>query len=258
MPGRVSFGVATLHLLGTGSVVSDAQRTTTMLALDNGRELLLIDCGGDAVQRMKIAGLDVTRLRRLFLTHEHADHCSGFPLLLERLWVEGLRGQFHVHGIASALDQARRIHDAFNTADWPGYPEIVWHEVSGEQGSTVLESESWHLRATECRHPVPCIGANVLDKLSGSSLHYSADTEPHEMQAKATLGIPLIVHEATGDFPGHSSAVQAAELAAQVGAERLVLVHVPPQSDARDGDLTAARQVFGRTELALEGGSIEF
>src|SRR5690606_28975088 len=89
--GRLSSGVATLYTLGTGAVVSDAYRTTTMLAVDNGQELLLIDCGGDAVQRMKASGLDVRRLRHLFVTHEHADHCAGLPLLLERLWVEGLR-----------------------------------------------------------------------------------------------------------------------------------------------------------------------
>ena len=44
--------MAKLYLLGTGSVVSDAHRTTTMLAVDNGQELLLVDCGGDAVKDM--------------------------------------------------------------------------------------------------------------------------------------------------------------------------------------------------------------
>ena len=239
-------------------MVSDPHRTTTMLALDNGQELLLVDCGGDAVQRMKAAGLDVRRLRRLFVTHEHADHCAGFPLLMERLWVEGLRGDFHVHGIGQAIAQARRVHDSFNTADWPEYPTIKWHEVSGVQGSTVIETDSWHLTATTCNHPVPCIGANVLDKLSGARLHYSADTEPHESQAQAGRGMPLIVHEATGDFPGHASALQAARLAAASGAVRLLLVHVPPDGDLRARDLAAAREVFSNTDIAREGSSIEF
>ncbi len=229
-----------------------------MLAVDNGQELLLIDCGGDAVQRMKASGLDVRRLRHLFVTHEHADHCAGLPLLLERLWVEGLRGRFHVHGIPSAVQQARRIHDAFNTADWPEYPEIVWNEVSGEPDTTVLETESWLLSATPCDHPVPCIGVNIRDKLTGARLYYSADTQPTEGQLEAARGAELLVHEATGEFPGHASARQAAALAAQTGASRLLLVHVPPEGRRRDDDLAAAREVFAETAIADELGRVEF
>lgn len=238
--------------------MSDAHRTATMLALDNGSELLLVDCGGDAVQRMKACRLDVRRLRRMIITHEHADHCSGFPLLMERLWVEGLRGEFHVHGIAEAIAQARRVHDAFNTADWPGYPEIVFHGVENRAGAQVLETGGWDIRAVPCSHPVPCIGLQVHDTLSGGRLYYSADTEPHAGQLEAARGAPLIVHEATGPFPGHSSAAQAAELAAAAGAERLVLAHVPADGPERRADLEAATRIFGPTELGAEGAGIAF
>lgn len=250
--------MATLHFLGTGAVVSDAHRTTTMLALDSGRELLLVDCGADAVQRLKASGLDPLRLKHLIVTHEHADHCAGFPLLMERLWVEGLRGQFHVHGLAAAVDQVRRIHEAFDTADWPDFPEIVWHTVGAAAGSTVLDTDDWLISSTRCVHPVPCIGLKVTERLSGSVLYYSADTEPHDGQPDAARGADLIVHEATGEFPGHASGRQAAELAAQVQAGRLVLVHVPPAGPERDADLEAARALFSATDIADEGGQLSF
>jgi len=252
-------GVAELYLVGTGSAVSDPHRTTTMLALDNGTELLLIDCGGDAVQRMKETGLDVRRLKRMVVTHEHADHCSGFPLLMERLWVEGLRGRFHVHGIAEAVAQVKRIHDAFNTADWPDYPEIVFHEVDNRAGAEVLRTGGWDIRAVPCEHPVPCIGLDVTDTVSGGRLYYSADTEPHAGQLEAARNAPLLVHEATGPLlPGHSSAAQAAELAAAAGAERLVLVHVPADGPERRADLEAAAALFPAVELGSEGGRLTF
>ena len=250
--------MATLHFLGTGAVVSDAHRTTTMLALDNGRELLLVDCGGDVVPRLKASGLDPLRLRHLIVTHEHADHCAGFPLLMERLWVEGLRGQFHVHGLASAVNQVRRIHESFDIADWPDFPEIVWHTVPEGAGSTVLDEGDWLLTSTGCVHPVPCIGLRVTDSSSGSVLYYSADTEPHKGQAEAARGASVIVHEATGDFPGHASGRQAAELASRAGAQRLVLVHVPPAGAQRDADLEAARALFSDTMIADEGGQLSF
>lgn len=250
--------VANLYLLGTGAVVSDAHRTTTMLALDNGQELLLVDCGGDAVQRMKASGVDPKRLRRMIVTHEHADHCAGFPLLMERLWVEGLRGEFHVHGIPEAVGQVRRIFEAFNTDDWPEFPEIVWHEVENRPGALILDEGGWRITAAACLHPVPCIGLRVEDRVSGTSLYYSADTEPVSGQVEAARGVNLIVHEATGAFHGHASAEQAAELAAQTDAKKLILVHVPPDGPWRQTDLEAARKHFPETEIGDEGAALTF
>lgn len=229
-----------------------------MLAVDNSQELLLIDCGGDVVPRMKAAGLDPRRVKHLIVTHEHADHCAGFPLLMERLWVEGLRGEFHVHGIPEAIAQVRRIHEAFNTADWPEFPEVVWHEVERRHGATVLDVGGWLATAVPCEHPVPCIGLRLLDRTTGTGLYYSADTEPTAGQAEAAAGLGLIVHEATGNFSGHSSAEQAARLAADTGASRLVLVHVPPAGPWRDEDMAAAVKLFPQTEIGDEGAVISF
>lgn len=229
-----------------------------MLALDNGRELLLVDCGGDAVQRMKASGLDPLRLQHLIVTHEHADHCAGFPLLLEKLWVEGVRGKFHVHGLREAVEQVRRIQESFNIADWPDFPEIIWHTVPGTPGSPVLETGGWQISAASCVHPVPCLGLRITDQVSGSQVYYSADTEPYPDQLEAATGANLIVHEATGNFAGHASAVQAAELAAQAQAQQLVLVHVPPAGPTRAADLEAAQAIFPATSIADEGGQLSF
>src|SRR5690625_833796 len=250
--------VAKLHFLGTGSVVSDPHRTTTMLALDNAQELLLIDCGGDAVPRLKASGLDPLRLRHLIVTHEHADHCAGFPLLMERLWVEGLRGEFHVHGLAPALSQVRRIHEAFNTADWPEFPEVIWNEVKPEPGSAVFEGGGWHITSSSSLHPVPCICRRATGRTPGAALSYSADTERRDARLDAAHAADLIVHGATRPFPGHASAAEAAALAAEAGAARLALVHVAPAGPHRDADLAAAQDLFPGACIADESSTVGF
>lgn len=250
--------MATLYLLGTGAVMSDPWRTTTMLGLENESSLLLIDCGADAVQRFKSAGVDPSGLRQLIVTHEHADHIAGFPLLIERLWVEGLRGDFHVYGLRSAIDQARRVHDAFDTADWEGYPSIVYHEVPYEAGATVLSDGAWHITAAPGLHAVPVIGLRIVDQVAGGVLVYSADTAKSPVIAELAQGAQLLVHEATGDLPGHSTAVEAAEVADAAGVDELILTHLPPECWLGPAELAAARMIFPATTIAEEGGSVTF
>jgi ribonuclease Z len=66
----------------------------------------------------------------------------------------------------------------------------------------------------------------------------------------------LLVHEANGAIPGvHSSAEEAAQVAARAGAHRLLLVHLPP--GLTDDALTDARSWFTNTELGDELGVYE-
>ena len=70
----------TLHLLGTGAALSDPHRTTTMLAFQGNGSVIVVDCGGDVVQRLMQAGVPLDQIEALIVTHEHADHAGGANL----------------------------------------------------------------------------------------------------------------------------------------------------------------------------------
>ena len=254
----------TLHLLGTGAAASDPHRTTTMLAFSAGTggdaSTLLVDCGGDAIQRYRQAGLDIDDLDALILTHEHADHVSGFPLLMERLWLLGRRKPLPVCGIPQALTQAERLFDAFDTSGWDDRPEIQWREVPYEEGASVFKNEDWTVTAAPVEHAKPTVGLRVEHAPSGGSNNgvaaYSCDTEPTDSVARLAESADVLVHEATGAMSGHSSAEDAARIAAQAGAGRLLLVHLPP--GLPDTDLSAAREHFPDVELGEELGRYDF
>ena len=245
----------TLYLLGTGAAVSDPHRTTTMLAVSDGASTIAVDCGGDLVQRLLAAGLDLDTLDALVLTHEHPDHVSGFPLVMEKLWLAGRRRPLPVHGPKTALSQARRIFEQFNTSGWQGLPEIQWHEVELEPGAGVLTSDAWTVTATPVEHSVPTIGLR-FESANGRTVAYSCDTAPSERVVELARDADVLVHEATGHMPGvHASAEEAAEIAGRAGVHRLLLVHLPPGlSDDALGD---ARKWFTETELGEELGAYE-
>ena len=250
--------MAVLYTLGTGAAVSDPHRTTTMLAVENKHSLVVIDCGGDAVQRLMASGASLDKLTALIVTHEHADHVSGFPLFMEKIWLLGRREPLPVYGIAAALSQARRMHDTFDTSDWTGYPNIVWNEVAHEEGATVFSDEHWNVTAAPGVHPVPVIGLRVRDKSGGNTVAYSCDTEPTEAIARLGAGAAMFVHEATGDGPGHTGVLDAARAAATAKADRLLLVHLPPEEKLDEKMMAEARAIFANTEKAEESGHYTF
>lgn len=246
----------TLHLLGTGAAVSEPHRTTTMLAFSSALETVIVDCGGDVVQRFLEAGLDLDRLSALIISHEHPDHVSGFPLFMEKIWLAGRRRPIPVYGIEPALEQARRCFETFDTSGWEGMPEIVWHQVPLKDEATVLETESWTILSSPGKHAVPVVGLRVASKESNGIVAYSCDTEPFEPIERLSIDSDILVHEATGEGPGHSSAEQAAEVAARAGASRLLLVHLPPLLATEH--LEAARRHFANTDWGKEGGRYSF
>ena len=247
--------MATLHLLGTGAAVSDPHRTTTMLAFTEEDETVVVDCGGDVVQRLLQAGVDLDTISSLIITHEHPDHVSGFPLFMEKIWLAGRRRPLPVHGIRQALDQARRCFETFNTSGWEGLPAIQWNEVPYNETANVFEDDRWAIVASPGKHSVPVVGLRVTAKRSGSSVAYSCDTEPHEPIVRLADGASILVHEATGAGKGHSSAMQASEIAARADVDRLLLVHLPP--GLTKDDLRDARVVFENTELGQESGAYD-
>jgi ribonuclease Z len=222
-----------------------------MLAVE-GESVVVVDCGGDVVQRLLAAGIDLARLSLLIVTHEHPDHVAGFPLFMEKIWLARRRRPISVAGPQAAIDQARRIFEAFDTSGWEGLPAVDWREVALDEGAEVWEDEEWRITASPGKHGVPVIGLRIEHVGSGAVVAYSSDTERSEAIIRLSRGADILVHEGTGDFAGHISAAGAARVAREAGARRLVLVHIPP--DFRQSDLERAAEAFPAAEVGTDGG----
>ena len=244
----------TAHLLGTGSANAGPDRTTTMLAVEHRGRLVLIDCGGDAVHRMHAGGLDPLAVEAVVLTHEHPDHISGYPLLLEKLWLLGRRETIPVYGPAATLEKARALFAVFDTGKWAGLPERSFHPVEMTEGAHVLDLDGMRVTASPVNHPVPTIGLRF--EADALVLAYSCDTAVSEAVVRLARNADVLLHEATGSLPGvHASPEEAAGVAARARAGRLVLVHAPV--GASDEGLGPARARFPDTRWGHDGDRVE-
>lgn len=251
-----------VHLLGTGAAMSDPHRTVTMLALEDENDLYLIDCGGDAVQRLLLLGTPLDKFRGLTVTHEHPDHVAGFPLLMEKLWLAGRRDPVDVYGIESALGTADQLLRAFDTSGWEGMPEIRWHEIAHEPGAPVLSEGPWTVTAAPGIHSVPVVGLRVGYQAGENEMPrvfaYSCDTEYADDIVELASDADVLVHDATGPMEGHSSVRDAAAVASRATCGRLLLVHLPPAASLTDEMIGEARGIFANVDRGREGGTYQW
>jgi len=78
-----------LIILGSASGVPTMRRNTTSVCLQAGARMYLLDAGEGCVLQAVKMGLDVNRVSAVFLSHMHADHTGGLPMLLQTMQLTG-------------------------------------------------------------------------------------------------------------------------------------------------------------------------
>ena len=116
--------------LGTASAIPTRERHPSATALMRSGRVLLFDCGEGTQMRFMQAGLKITRIDAVFITHFHGDHFFGLPGLIsslsllnrtEHLTVVGPTGIGHAIASLPGLDLDTisfpidfvELHDAF-------------------------------------------------------------------------------------------------------------------------------------------------
>ncbi|PWH15213.1 MAG: MBL fold metallo-hydrolase [Anaerolineae bacterium] len=231
-------------VLGASNAIPTPQGETTHLAICTGEKIVLVDCGTNPLVRLEHARLDFQAISDLILTHVHPDHIGGLPLFLMDMWLLGRQTPLVIHGLAYTLERVEQMLDLFDWRTWPNFFPVEFHRLPEEEMTVLLESDSLRVYAAPVRHILPNIGLRFEFKRENKSAAYSCDTEPCPAVIRLAQNTDVLLHEATGNFRGHTSAAQAGEVATQAKAKQLYLVHHPTGKFLQNDPSEEARTTF--------------
>ncbi|KPV39224.1 hypothetical protein AN478_13225 [Thiohalorhabdus denitrificans] len=146
-----------LTFLGTGAGYPTPQRNVTALAVERGRRLYLLDCGEGTLRALQAAGVGYGRLRAVFFSHFHADHCLGLPGLLQTFQLMGRERRLDIYGPPGVKEFVRR---AVNLAPFSPTFCTIAHEIGPEAPVTL---DGLTVTSAWMDHSVPVLGYRLQE-----------------------------------------------------------------------------------------------
>lgn len=244
-------------ILGSGST---GNACVVQARLAHHTTTLLIDCGlGLRVlqSRLKTAGLAVTDLSAIFITHEHSDHVGALPQVLSHhpLPVLASAGTLRALRLGKqakafqALQQfdAQALKDGDTHAIGPLnlHPFTVPHDAS-EPLQLVLSHQDKRMGyVTDLGHP----SMRVIQALQNlHAIVLEANHDPHMLESG---GYPPFLKRRVAGALGHLTNTQSAQLLAQIqhpGLHTVVAAHLSLKNNHPDLAIAALSPVLNQDQ----------
>jgi phosphoribosyl 1,2-cyclic phosphodiesterase len=234
--------------------------------------IIILDAGS-GIRRLGIAlnGEFPERIDgTILISHTHWDHIQGFPFFAPLVGAEGRRNRFVVVGQKRV---GRQLEQILAGQIIEPYLPFAFRELTAAidirevlEGETIRVGERTIIRVAGLRHPGGCLGFRIVDE--GRVFTYCTDTSHADGQlTKQVLelaeGADILVHDAqytmeqrkAYPYYGHSSWLEATQVARKAGVGCLVLFHYDPDAtdDHMEFILKKARREYPRTILSKEG-----
>ncbi|OUN72924.1 ribonuclease Z [Faecalibacterium sp. An58] len=236
--------MVTVTLLGTAATMPLPQRALTAALLSWQGHSLLFDCGEGTQAAAMRAGVGLSRLEAICLTHYHGDHVFGLPGLLQTIGCQGRTRPLLLTG-------PRGLEQFWSVMRVLAGP-LPYQVLPAEMGSDGLWFEGGaEVRAIPTRHRVPSQGYQFLLPRAGRF-------DPARARA---LGVPLkywkqLQQGKAVQLPGGPVVPQQVCGPVRRGIKVVFSGDTAPcpalEAAARDADLLICDATYAEDELASE------
>lgn len=249
-----------LIVLGSGSSVPHPRRASSGYWLRAESGSVLLDCSGAVVHRMAQEGCDWVNLDAIWISHFHLDHCGGLaPLLFGTKHApetQVRRKPMRIFGPAGLSDLLRSFDTAY---DYGLFKQPFPLEIIEVEAGTPFEIAGMTANAFSTPHTDESQAIRISNA-EGRSFVYTSDTGYSAELAEFARSVDLLLSECSfiRETPVkiHLEVRDIIEIAKIAGPERIVLTHLYPEWDGREGEAMKMLEGFS-VEIAFDGLRID-
>ena len=164
-----------LVFLGVGGTYPSKMRNVTSLAVQMGPEVLLFDCGEGIQRQLMCSSVSFMRIRRIFISHLHADHFLGLPGLIQSMSLNGREDELEICGPEGI---AKTVRSLMNLGYFKSGYKVRARTLSPGDS---LACDGYRVTTAAADHTVPALAYAVEEDLRGGRF------DPRKAEA---LGVP--------------------------------------------------------------------
>jgi ribonuclease BN (tRNA processing enzyme) len=225
--------------LGTGPGNVAAGRFQASILLELGGHNVLLDAGEPCSSQLLDLGFSLPDLDAVWITHAHADHLGGLPLLIQASWLHGRKNSLPL-GVPQHLSGPLRawLDTILLSSDVTRFPLDIFAWQTGKAVAmddvAVTPHPTTHLEGFKTMTGRADITSFLFEIVSGERRFvYSGDLgSPHDLHDVLQKPVDLLICELAHFTPEE---LLTALRDAQVGT--LCLTHVSTDLDERYGDI---------------------
>ena len=282
-----------LVILGSkgGPAIRPGGPSPTASLLVVGGLNIVVDCGLGVSRGLVEAGVALTDIDVVFITHLHSDHVLELGPLLQTAWTVGLKKKVTVYGPTGTADVWRHFcrslaYDIETRIADEGRPPLeTLIEINEFSDGDVAARDGVTITALRVDHP-PVTDCFALKFAFGSrTIVFSADTAFFPPLADFSRDADILVHEAMHPdgverlvkktpngarlrehlLASHTMAADVGRIATMAGVRHLILNHLVPADDPMITAADYEREVrttwdgvltIGRDGLDIDLGAI--
>jgi ribonuclease BN (tRNA processing enzyme) len=243
-----------LTIAGCSDAFGSGGRFHSCYVLDTSKGRILLDCGANSPLALKRAGITVSSIDTIIISHCHGDHFGGLPFLfLERMFIERGPKPIEIVGPPGIKERSEAlfecVYPSLNTLQRDfeiSYKELVPRSRAAWRDLPIKTYEVDHYSGT------PSLALSLTDE--GRIFGFSGDSGWCDGVIEAGRGADLFMTECTffsTQAAMHLDYLTLAARFSEIGAKRYVLTHMGEEMLASLDKIDTSRCIAAEDGLSL-------